>query len=216
MTQTEQQKQPTTATSPKPEPLKAFGSEQKKEGDGKAPSEEKLQSPDQAPKPERKYRTLKAGEYIARCTYILPNQCQCWKHGEEEVTESTTDAEGKKAELKYQLCERHAKIRRAIDLGVMKTEMVNTMTKEWAMGTPEVPLSDPTEPETPEVVNETDVPEKTEKEKDVASREKTGAFGTTEAQPAKKEGESSAPTKTPSESGKDAGQGKTEGRSSTY
>lgn len=93
----------------------------------------------------RKYRTLKMGEYISRCGYILPNALQCWKAGEEEVTESSTDGE-----RKYQLCERHAKIQRAIDIGAMKSEMVNTTLKEQVVYIPDVPMQDaPTEAKTP-------------------------------------------------------------------
>lgn len=92
-----------------------------------------------APQAERgrKYRTLTPGEFILRCSYILPNACQCWKAGEEQVTDK--DADGK--ERTYQLCERHAKITRAIDIGVMKPENVNTVLKEQTVYVPNVPMT---------------------------------------------------------------------------
>lgn len=107
---TEQQKQPTTATSQ---------AQQHK-----------------AKEPKRKYRILVAGDSIERCSYILPNKLQCWKAGEEEVLE--TDADGK--EVHYQYCERHARIRRAIEAGTMQAEDVATQMQAITV---EPPVSAP-------------------------------------------------------------------------
>lgn len=95
----------------------------------------------------RKYRALKMGEYISRCGYILPNALQCWKAGEEEVTDKGPDGH----ERSYQLCERHAKIQRAIDIGAMKAEHVDTVFKEQTVFIPNVPMQDaPEEAKAPE------------------------------------------------------------------
>lgn len=97
----------------------------------KKPEEQQAAKP-----PEPKYRTLVPGDYVARCSYILPNQLQCWKAGEEEVLEKRSDG----SEVVFQLCERHARIRRAIDAGTMKPEVVATAMGEMIT---EPPASSP-------------------------------------------------------------------------
>ena len=132
------------------------------------------QSPDQqaAKPPARKYKPILSGEFIERCSYVLPNRLQCWKSGEEVVTLGDTV---------YQLCERHARIQKALDAGLLKEEQVSTTYKGLTL--------DP-----PVVVQETDVPEDTEKEKDIKNRQETGAKNQ-EGQPLSKEQAANEPSK---------------------
>jgi hypothetical protein len=95
------------------------------------------------PPAQKKYRILSRTDYIFRCGYILPNSLQCWKAGEEEVI--TTDSAGE--EQKYQLCERHVRIQKALDLGTLKSESVDTPLKEMTLPDPVVPVTLPTKEE---------------------------------------------------------------------
>lgn len=111
---TEQQKQPTTATSAKVEEAKP-----KAKPVGKT------------------FRVLRPGEFINRCSYILPNSLQCWKAGEEEITDVKEDG----TEQVYQFCERHVRIQRAVDAGLLKPEHIDTPMKEMTVEIPAMPLA---------------------------------------------------------------------------
>ena len=109
------------------------------------PEEQQAATPP-APTYKREFRSLKMGDRIDRCSYILPNRLQCWKAGEEEVTEyfipTVRDAklQGAQTERRtYQLCERHAKIQKALDAGLLKDENINTPMKEMTMEPPATP-----------------------------------------------------------------------------
>jgi len=76
---------------------------------------------------------------------MLPNQLQCWKAGEEEVTELSLGNPNDVYHV-YQLCERHVRIQQAIDAGTLSEDQVNTVYKEQTVATP-APVPVPT-PET--------------------------------------------------------------------
>ena len=65
---------------------------------------------------------------IERCSYLLPNDLQCWRAADYLVTVKTvtpatdTSTEAKTTESSYQLCARHAVIEQAVAAGRMKPE----------------------------------------------------------------------------------------------
>src|SRR3974390_57125 len=101
---------------------------------------EEQQAPKAPAQNKKEFRPLVVGDRIDRCAYILPNVLQCWKAGEEEVTEylvpSVKDAktQGAQAERRtYQFCERHTRIQKAIDAGALTEEQINTPMKEMTI-----------------------------------------------------------------------------------
>lgn len=62
----------------------------------------------------RTYNYLEPQASHFRCSFVLPNQMQCWRAGDYEVTEEGGS--------KYQLCERHTHIQQAIDSGALSPE----------------------------------------------------------------------------------------------
>lgn len=105
------------------------------------PEEQQEPLAPEPPKTTRSYRILRPGDRIDRCSYILPNALQCWKAGEELVTETTPSEKKGEADAvySYQLCERHVRIRRAIDAGMLKKEEIATPLQEMTVNPPEVP-----------------------------------------------------------------------------
>ena len=90
--------------------------------------------------PARRYEIIQPGEYVARCAYILPNLCQCWKAGERRVFEEVLHPEKDGPKVReYQFCERHVRIQRAIDAGILVKENVNTTLKEQLIDPPVLP-----------------------------------------------------------------------------
>lgn len=59
---------------------------------------------------EKTYRILSPTDFHTTCSFVLPNRMQCWRAGDEEVSDGRAI---------YQLCEAHAKIQRAIDAGLL-------------------------------------------------------------------------------------------------
>lgn len=65
---------------------------------------------------------------IERCSYLLPNDLQCWRGADYLITVKTvtpatdTDPEAKTTEATYQLCARHAVIEQSVTAGRMKPE----------------------------------------------------------------------------------------------
>jgi hypothetical protein len=109
------------------------------------PEEQQAATPP-APPVKREFRPLQVGDRVDRCSYILPNKLQCWKAGEEEVTEyvaptlkAVKESGAKIERYVYQLCERHTKIQKALDAGLLKPENINTPMKEMTMEPPATP-----------------------------------------------------------------------------
>ena len=69
------------------------------------------------------------GVKVTSCSAVLPNHMQCWRSGDVQVTEttSTTDEDGSITETVsvYQLCRRHALIRKEADAQAQPEETVN-------------------------------------------------------------------------------------------
>ena len=129
-------------------------------------------------RPANTFKPLLPNDKIERCSWIMPNRLQCWRAGEEELSETLEDGTLRKR----QLCERHVKLQKALDAGTLKLEEISTPYKEM---TTEAPSTPPDFELAPHLVEETDVKQETEAEKDKRTKEATGA-NVSEQQPAQK------------------------------